>query len=154
MRATVASPSEPPPLPRNERGQVVGSDAARRLAKIRVERCKQTGERYRTRQHSPVYGNMRLRTLLRNIIEEIIGTPIELDKGKPIDIVDELRKKVAKIIMECDDPKTVLEYTNMLARYTVSPPKAEENKKLKGNPDLERELGVEEEAKLARGPGQ
>lgn len=141
MRANVASPSEPPPIARNKAGQVVGSEAASRLAKIRAERCKQTGEKYRNRGDSWLYNgpyaNKRLRNLLRNIIEEILSVPVEFGKGQTVDIIDELRRKVARMIVECEDPKLVLEYTNMLARYTVAAPKAEEAPKTLDNRDLE-----------------
>ena len=90
----------------------------------------------------------------QNLIELLTTMPIESDDGAPETVIETLARKSAELIKKSSDPGLLLEYTKLITKHTVPVPRAAEQvvQKVLGNPDIERELGIEEEAKLAREP--
>lgn len=147
MCAKLLAMPDPPEIRRTKTGRVMDSESAKALRRL--------SPNARTRGQKSDNYFKRLEALMREFAHEFFSVPIEGKDGKAESIIEKTRRKLAEAVDAMDPkarPDQVVAVASLIAKYTLPMPKAEESKKVVGNPDVERDLGVEEEAKLARGP--
>lgn len=126
------------PIARDAAGKVVSSEAGQALSQRR--KIMDGG-----RHCAP-------KKIMSNFIKHIIETPVENVGANTESVQDILHRKIKKVIEEIDDAELLLDYAKFLAEYTIPKPKAVEESKppVIGNPELERELSIEEQMQQRR----
>lgn len=120
------------PIERGKEARVFTSEAGRALNLRRKVRA----------------GNNSYRRLMaKNLVEQLLKANID---GK--EIAEFIVQKHAERLVKQSDPNDIAKTLEMAIRYTVPVPRAPEPvpERRVGNPDLERDLGIEEELKLRR----